>query len=122
MKPLVEFRVDGQPLPKQSFRALKSGGGYRDPRISAWQSRVAGEARITMQGREILSGPLFVEITFWRKDSSRVDGDNLSKAVLDSMSGIVYRDDQQVVDLFVHKRVDRENPGIVVEVYPALSD
>lgn len=120
--PAVEFRVDGQPLPKQSFRVLRNGGGYRDPRITAWQDRVSRAARDAMYGRELLTGTLSVDITFWRVNGARVDVDNLSKAVLDSCNQIVWQDDQQVVELHLRKFTDRQHPGIVVEVYRAVGE
>lgn len=120
--PLVEFRVDGQPIPKQSFRALKRGGGYRSPRASAWQAKIALAARESMFGREPLNGALAVDITFWRCDRTRVDLDNLTKGCMDGCNGIVWNDDQQVVELHLRKFADKEHPGVVIEVYRAIGE
>jgi Holliday junction resolvase RusA-like endonuclease len=38
----------------------------------------------------------------------RVDIDNVAKACLDSLNGIAYLDDSQVVDLHAHKAVAAE--------------
>lgn len=116
--PEIEFAVWENPLPKQSFR-VSGKGGYTPRRIKDWQNRLGWEARIAMRGREPLEGPLAVEITFWRKTQRRVDSDNLSKACLDSLNGIAWRDDNQVVDLYLHKRYNRERPGIEVKIMRA---
>jgi hypothetical protein len=34
----VEFFVPGDPVPKQSFRALRKGGGYIERDVRAWQA------------------------------------------------------------------------------------
>ena len=95
---IVQFRVLGDPLPKQSFRATR-GGGFTDPRIKAWQNTVSWEARRVMAGRQPLEGRLAAELTFFRRTLGAVDLDNLSKAALDGMQGIVFLDDKQIYQL-----------------------
>lgn len=120
---LLSFAMTGNPLPKQSFRVREGGkGGYRDPRITRWQNEVSWRAKIAMQGREPFSGPLEVWIEFYRGNDARVDLDNLSKAALDSCNNIVWDDDQQVISLHLYKRVDRDCPGIVVDVYRVIQE
>lgn len=109
------FYVPGNPVPKQSFR-YTAGGGYRAKGVACWQNAVGWEARRAMIDRDMLHGPLAVTILFYRKNAQRVDGDNLSKAVLDSLNGIVFQDDMQVIDLHVYKRINRERPGCWVRV------
>jgi len=115
---LLVIRVDGQPLPKQSFRALKSGGGYTDPRIAKWAREVALKARDAMidNKRQLITGPVEVSISFWRKSNSRVDLDNLTKNVMDGLTGVVWVDDQQVKFLHLAKFIDPVNPGVVIEI------
>ena len=45
------------------------------------------------------------------------DVDNL-KLLLDTLTGQVYEDDKQVVELHVYKHKDKLNPRVVVEVLP----
>jgi len=115
---MITFRVDGNPLPKQSFRVTKTRGkvyGYTDKRVEAWQDTVGWMARDAMRGESPMEGDLEVVIEFTRENRKRVDLDNLSKAVLDAMNGIVYRDDQQIVRLRLEKKFDKE-AGIIVTV------
>jgi Holliday junction resolvase RusA-like endonuclease len=108
------FSVLGNPVPKQSFRAVAGGRGYTDPRVKAWQEKVAYEARYVMDGDEPLTGDLQVSLKFYLSDRRRKDLDNLSKGVLDALNGIVFVDDRQIVDLHLQKYYDKDNPGVSV--------
>ena len=114
----IEFVVYGEPVPKQSYRAVK-GGGYTDPRVKAWQAAVAWFAREAMAGCEPLTGSVTVYLDFGLGNSRRVDLDNLSKGVLDALNGIVFKDDSQVAILNLMKRVD-EHPGVFVLIWPGI--
>lgn len=100
----LRFVVPGAPVPKQSFR-VSGKGGYRSPRVSAWQDEVGYYARMAAQGYAPFSGPLRVEMRFHLSHRRRVDLDNLSKAVLDACNGVIYEDDKQVVELHLYKQV-----------------
>jgi len=109
------FFVEGTPRPKQSFRYSKKGH-YIPARVRAWQDAVAWAAQQEMAGDEPMEGELSVSLTFYRPNKVRCDLDNLSKAVLDAMNGIVYEDDKQVVDLKLVKLYSKEYPGCRVRV------
>lgn len=101
--PLVELFVNGNPVPKQSFRALRSGGGYIERDVRAWQEKVSRQAASIMEGRPPSNQWVEVELDFILKHNRRVDLDNLSKGVLDALKKIVYSDDSQIVHLLLHK-------------------
>ena len=42
------------------------------------------------------------------------DADNIAKAILDSLNGLAYKDDNQIVDLSVKKEYGLENKIIVI--------
>jgi Holliday junction resolvase RusA-like endonuclease len=104
---LVEFFVNGSPVPKQSFRVLRSGGGYIDKDVRSWQERVRRKAEIQMQGRIPSSAWVEVELDFVLQHNRRVDLDNLSKGVLDALKKVVYVDDSQIVHLLLHKHLGK---------------
>ena len=56
-----------------------------------------------------------VRVTYYRK-ALRGDVDGPGKFVLDSLEGIVYENDSQVVTFFQEKGLDRENPRTVISV------
>lgn len=66
--------------------------------------------------RDIIEGDVTLNVIFYFKNNRRRDIDSHLKAVLDSMSGIVYVDDSQVNELHVFKCIDTENPRVVVQV------
>jgi Holliday junction resolvase RusA-like endonuclease len=111
----IVFLVEGEPVPKQSYRAVK-GGGYTSPRVRDWQSTVAWRAREAMNGREPLTGPVSMRVVFVLGNKRRVDLDNLNKGVSDALNGIVFQDDTQVVSLHLVKHV-KQNPGVLVQVF-----
>lgn len=115
MKP-IRFIVIGKPVPKQSFRYSKHGN-HQPQRVTDWQNAVAWEARIAMSGNDPITGPVAMRCVFVLPNNRRVDIDNLNKAILDACNGIVFKDDHQVMNLHLIKRV-RETPGVYVEVYP----
>lgn len=104
----VAFFVPGSAVPKQSFRvdARRRVRGYRSARVTAWQQTVAWHAREAMRGDPPLSGAVRMRLEFVLPSRRRVDLDNLSKAVLDALNGIVWHDDRQVTRLELSKRYD----------------
>jgi len=114
LMPSVSIRGQ-QPLPKQSFRYTK-GGGYTDANVRAWQECVAWQAKALCS--EPGDGIYEVELVFYRYQKHRVDLDNLSKAVLDAMNGVVWVDDAQVHKLTIEKYyVDSiEDAGVDITV------
>ena len=112
---LVEFFVNGHPVPKQSFRALRGGGGYIEKDVRAWQEKVRLKASTLMAGRTPSSQWVEVELDFVLTHNRRVDLDNLSKGVLDALKKVVYVDDSQIVHLLLHKHAGQA-PGVYILV------
>lgn len=95
MKP-IRFTVSGQPIPKQSFRYSKRGN-WQPARVKAWQEAVGWAALQAMSGRDPLSGPLHLEIVFYReKTPVPADLDNLEKGTIDGMQGVCFENDNQI--------------------------
>jgi Holliday junction resolvase RusA-like endonuclease len=114
----VSFVVDGVPAPKGSKNPF---GGESNPRTKPWQAAVATEAARAMDGREIMAGPMRLQVTFWfprpknhfgtgrnieklketaaHFHTSKPDIDKLVRAVGDALSGTVFRDDAQIVEM-----------------------
>lgn len=114
---LVEFFINGHPVPKQSFRALRGGGGYIAKDVRLWQDKVQRRAELAMRGRAPTRGWVEVELDFILTSNRRVDLDNLSKGVLDALQKVVYEDDAQIVHLLLHK-----HSGQAAGVYILVSE
>lgn len=105
---MINFWVDTEPRAKQSFKVVRDGrkvSGYTPKQVKEWQNRVSMIAREAMHGDEPFTGRVAVELHFYLSNNRRVDPDNLSKAVLDSLKKIVFEDDCQVYDLHIIKTV-----------------
>jgi crossover junction endodeoxyribonuclease RusA len=94
------FEVQGQAVPKQSFRYAR-GRSFQTASVREWQNAVGWAAREQL-GNVMLGGDLRVKIQFFlQRDAA--DLDNLAKGVLDGMQGIVYKNDIQIKELHLVK-------------------
>jgi Holliday junction resolvase RusA-like endonuclease len=118
------FSVEGDPVGKQRPRFTKTGRTYTPKKTSDYEGMIADKAMIAMGPATPLETPVAVYIYInhaipasyskKRKEAclnrlerpKKPDLDNVAKAYLDAMNGIVYKDDVQVVSLHVTKRYD----------------
>lgn len=149
--PLLYFLVEGEPVPQGSKRAFaRNGRVYMNEdagiRHASWRREVSAAAHEAAAEAGLgapVSSPVYVRLTFYlRRGAGHYgtgrnerslrpsapaypakvpDVDKLARAVLDSLTGIAWVDDAQVVSLSAHKRfVDRfsgaEGVGVDVRV------
>ena len=118
---MIHFFVDGDPVPKQSFRVIEKRSGkthgYADPRVTAWQNAVGYAANPHFP--ETMTGKIEIIMDFYLSNNRVIDLDNLCKAVLDGLKGIAFKDDNQVVKLELSKQVDKENPHVELVIREA---
>lgn len=126
---LYQWHVVGLPKAQGRPKFARIGNHVRayDPQTSRdWKELVKLQI-ISTRPAAILDGPLKLVVNFrlprpkslpkrvlWH--TKKPDVDNLVKAVKDAMKGIVYRDDSQVVALYVTKRYDAE-PGVCIRLW-----
>lgn len=65
--------------------------------------------------KAIMEGPVNIEIDFYFKNS-RMDIDNALKALFDCLTGVIWKDDKQIVRLQATKKVDKINPRIELKI------
>jgi Holliday junction resolvase RusA-like endonuclease len=111
---------------------------YTDAKTLGYEAAVADEAMRAMGSSEPLETPIQLQMTAYypiakswskKKRQQALDGelypmckpdlDNVLKAVLDAMNGIVYVDDAQVVNFVVSKRYS-DDPRIEVYLFEVL--
>jgi Holliday junction resolvase RusA-like endonuclease len=130
---MIAFTVPGEPVAKGRPRFVRATGRTFTPaRTANYEGIVGGCAAQAMGARSPFEGPLRVTIraTFlvpqsWsqkRKNAavwktSKPDVENVTKACLDAMNAIVYRDDSQVVELTAQKKYGPV-AGLTVSVEP----
>lgn len=145
----VEFTVLGLPAPQGSKMVVQQKG--RRPRViednpdtKPWRQAVAAAALAAMDGRQLRSGPLQLRAVFVfprpagqfgtgrnhgrLKPSAplycrtRPDVDKLLRAVGDALTGIVFRDDAQLVIVQAEKHYGEPPCAHVVVEELALDD
>jgi Holliday junction resolvase RusA-like endonuclease len=118
----VTFTVYGDPQGKARPRFTRSGRAYTPSGTAAYESEIAHMAKAAMGATEPLETPVsvFCYITQGipastpkkrlqafldgsERPTKKPDLDNVAKAFLDAMNGIVYLDDKQVVTLHCTK-------------------
>jgi Holliday junction resolvase RusA-like endonuclease len=117
----LKFLID--PVPKGRPRFSKFGGTYTPPRTKAFEKAVQMMAK-NQYRQKPLDGPIEVGIEFVFKKPQKPsnsypkgDIDNYVKSVLDSLNGVVWNDDRQVVSLRTIKRYGFDS-SVTVYVSP----
>lgn len=133
----IAFRVPGLPAPQGSkaFKGFTPSGRAIMAESAAktldpWRKRIAMMAHNQMQGQAPHTGPITMQLDFvLRRPKStpkrrtppaikKPDSDKLARAVFDALTGVIYRDDSQVIDHRVTKRLADlgENPGVTIRI------
>lgn len=103
--------IHDNPAPKGRAR-VTDHGAYTPPKTAAWEERVGW----AYKGKPFFTGPVGLRITFYRGRKG-ADIDNLLKSTMDGLNGVAYGDDVQVVYVEMHKRIDRKNPRVELEIW-----
>ena len=133
---MIHIHIPAVPVAQPRQRHAVVGGSVRSymPNthpIAAFKASVRLAASQAYSGPP-LAGPVFVSLVFvfprpkgmvWKKrpmlrefKAGKPDLDNLAKAVLDSLNGLLWIDDSQVVDLRVRKYVAAGDEAAHVEM------
>lgn len=138
---MIDFRVYGIPAPQGSKTAFVRGGravvvdgssATGRQKHSSWRAEVAREA-LNERPLEPMSGPIAVSITFYMPKpksapkrkvycDKKPDVDKLIRSTLDSMTGVIFNDDGQVVQITATKEyaTPEEPVGAAISVSQIL--
>ncbi len=94
--------------------ARRSRAHFLDPRARRCKEAIGWEARSQYRGKP-LTGPLAVSVALYWPDRRKHDIDNI-KVLLDALTGIVWEDDGQIVELHTTKVFDKEKPRVEVTI------
>lgn len=133
----LSFSVEGTPVPQGRPRFTRNGRIYTPKTSTQWRKRVADAAEVALlNGPDFpASAPLELLLSFrmpipeswprWKREAAmrgevahmgKPDADNLAKAVLDGLNGLLFNDDAQVVLLAVAKvYAPAEHVGVFIE-------
>ena len=128
----ITFDVLGRPAPQGSKKSIGNNRFIESSKfLPAWRNAVrhAAEDAVTVSGWSRVSGPVELEVMFYLERPSSVsrtkrphptvppDLDKLIRAVGDSLTGVVYDDDSQVIRTLAWKvYADTRVPGAFVRV------
>jgi len=121
----IQLKFDIKPMAKQSFRTTRNGNKYLDPSVIKYRKTIRNMAIAQMRNQkaERIEGAVNMNIVYAfrrpqslsKKERSEIDGgktvpkttkpdiDNLTKAILDALNGIVWKDDAQVTQINIQK-------------------
>ena len=118
---MIGFTIEGAPVPKGRPRFTRTGHTFTPAKTRQYEALVTARAREAMIGKRKIEKPNAVRVDIlaifpvpssWSKGKtphsglckgvehhvSKPDLDNVQKAILDGMNGIVFEDDSQVID------------------------
>jgi len=97
----IVMELDIRPLAMPRPRFTRNGHTYMPKIWTKYKDSVGFLALQAMSKAraKILKGELGVEIDFYFKRKPRGDIDNYIKALLDSLTGITYEDDKQIISI-----------------------
>ena len=132
----MKLAFEIEPVEQARPRAARMGRGIRlyDPKkVSVYKKQLAMMCKFQYK-QAPLTGPLMVELNFFRHIQSSIskkerelrmsgshrpvvkpDTDNYIKSTLDGLNGLLWEDDNQIVDLIAHKYYS-DNPRVEIEV------
>lgn len=118
----INFLIPGEPRGKGRPRFTRTGHAYTPPRTRKYETEIRNAAREAMGLEPPTKKFCRVEIdayfaipkTYNKKQHeqaencelfpTRIDIDNIVKAVLDGMNNVVYCDDKQIIEIVAAKR------------------
>jgi len=72
------------------------------------------QAKRQWRRKNPITDDVSVTVRFYHKDRRKHDIDNYFKLLFDALSGIVWEDDVQIIELIAQKYIDKENPRVEV--------
>jgi Holliday junction resolvase RusA-like endonuclease len=127
MMDFITLIFNVEPVAKGRPRIGKFGSAYTPAKTRNAEKEIATIAKVEMkkQKREAFDCPVMVAIEFVMKRPkkpsqpfpSRSDLDNYAKLVCDALNEITWKDDSQIVDLYLTKRWG-DHSKITVQISP----
>ena len=117
----LSLTVPGRPLPYARTRVDPRSGRHVIPKAQrAYRAHVESCMRAAMlqaRQREPMMGALVMRLNVYVADLNCGDASNLAKLQEDvAQKAGVFVDDVQIVDLIIHRHVDRKRPRVEVHV------
>jgi Holliday junction resolvase RusA-like endonuclease len=123
---MIDLIIYGKPVGKARprFSRKKNGGvtTFTPYETKLYEQGVKTLAQVAMFGKEMIDGPVKVTIKAYFQHNkktgwhiSRPDLDNIVKAILDGLNGVVFKDDAAVCQLIATKEYGEERVEVQVD-------
>ena len=106
-------KIQGMSL-NHAYPSNRNGRRFLSNDGAAYKGQIIWAAKQAMKGVELMKQTK-VTIEFFFNDKRRRDLDNCLKLVLDSMTGVVYKDDSDIQEIHAYRYFNQE-PKIIVKV------
>jgi Holliday junction resolvase RusA-like endonuclease len=122
---MIDLVIHGKPVGKARPRFSRRGNKvvtFTPRETQIYEQNIKSLAQVAMLGKNMLEGPVKVTIkayfshkkkTGWHV--SRPDLDNVVKAILDGLNGVVFADDASVAQLVASKEYGDERVEVQIE-------
>jgi len=114
-RPLLLARLPWPPSANRLWRQAR-GRLHLSREARDWRERARGALRVRWHG-EPLEGPVLVHLVAVPPDRRKRDLDNLAKAVLDALEGVVLVDDSQAARLILDRSEPHPPGHVLVRVF-----
>lgn len=109
----------GNPLSTGSiYRAMCRGNfpsTYMTNEGKALKESYSWQAKAQWKKKPI-EGPVEIEVKLYFGTKRKADIDNFNKLLFDSLTGIVWVDDSQIIKMTIEKDYDKKNPRIEIGI------
>lgn len=96
------------------YTVARNGRRIKTRAARASAEAIAWEAKSQFP-REPLTNPINVKVYLFFANNRRRDLDNI-KGLLDALTGVVWKDDSQIMDLHIMKYIDEKNPRVEIHI------
>lgn len=97
MGEIVCLEVLGAPAPWTVF-TKQSKPSLSFQNMQGWQAQIQAAAKVAWAGRDLLEGPVKLDVIFYDPKAHRHDRTNLLKSFEDALQGIIFKNDVQVCE------------------------
>lgn len=114
----MQILINGlPPSDNHSYGFAKRGIKYLVKEAKDFKEAVATLCSLINDTEGLFNEQLEVDITYYFKRDRDVLGSD--KILMDSMQGILFKNDSQIIDAHLHKYRDKENPRVEVIISKA---
>lgn len=115
MKNVKMIVLSGTPPSTSSIYKYRNAGKFIQGYMSA-EGKTKKEIyqwEMKSQWRDkTLNEDIDIDVTYYFPDKRRRDWDNFGKLWMDAGTGIIWVDDSQIINAYVHKKIDKQNSRI----------